>query len=942
LLADLVRQSIPALHVVVASRRDPPFPVARLRGQGAYAEIVGTELACTREETELLVGGLVGQHDASLAADVHAATGGWPAAVRMVAEVLSRVDQAARRDHVTRLPAPGGPLFSYLTDEALAAEEPATRTLLERLAPFERVHAGLLAALDPTLAPTEAAARLESLARRGVWLQAADEPGWYVIPSLARTLLAERAGSLPADRRVGAEWFESVGEQALALATWRAGADPEPVASLLARRGRALLATGRVTDVADAIASLPAELRDEPLDLLHAEALHVCGDWEGALARLRRHAEGDRPISAERAWRLGIIHHLRGELDEAGAAYDRGVVDGGDPVNESLLLAWQGALAWLRGDAERCARCASAALALATEAGDDGALATAHTVAAMEAALRSDRAANDAHYLRALDHAAAARDVLLTIRVRTNRGSRMLEEGFYQEALVELDAAIALAELAGYTLFRALALSNRGEVLCSLGQLESAQRDLEAARGLYEQLGSRMVSYPLAHLGTVLVTKGDMVLARGAFEEAVRQAEAVGDLQGLVPALAGLARCLVDDDPTAAAAAAARAVELGPVLGRVGALVAAAEVDRIRGDDEGARHHATEATQVARARRDRAGLAEALEVLARVDTDRTTDLLDEAAAIWTTLGAPVGLARVELARLELLGDRDARHEERAIEADAISRRLQELGCRRLAVTARRLADRWRDAARPDLEVTTLGGFALRRGGQVVPVTQWQSRKARDLLKILIARRGPVPREQLLDLLWPDEDEARSARRLSVTLSTLRAVLDPGKHHPPDHVIVADGQALRLDRDHVAVDVDRFLDVAERALSLPADDPHRPPLLASAETIYVGDFLDEDLYDDWAVALRERARDAYVRVLRALATHASRSGDHEAAVRAYLRVLERDPYDEGAHLGLVRALADAGRHGESRRAYRAYGQRMSELDVEAVPYPARPA
>ena len=64
-----------------------------------------------------------------------------------------------------------------------------------------------------------------------------------------------------------------------------------------------------------------------------------------------------------------------------------------------------------------------------------------------------------------------------------------------------------------------------------------------------------------------------------------------------------------------------------------------------------------------------------------------------------------------------------------------------------------------------------------------------------------------------------------------------------------------------------------------------------------------------------------------------------TGDHATGVRCNLRVLEHDAYDEHAHLGLVRAHLDAGQQGEARRAYQAYGARMSEIGVEAAPFPA---
>jgi DNA-binding SARP family transcriptional activator len=110
-------------------------------------------------------------------------------------------------------------------------------------------------------------------------------------------------------------------------------------------------------------------------------------------------------------------------------------------------------------------------------------------------------------------------------------------------------------------------------------------------------------------------------------------------------------------------------------------------------------------------------------------------------------------------------------------------------------------------------------------------------------------------------------------------------------------------------------------------------------LLAAEAAYAGDLLEEDLYEDWAAGAREEARDAYVRVARNLAADAAAAGDHDGAVRFLLRVLERDAYDEEAHLALVVALVEAGRHGEARRAFRTYRARMDEIGVEPAAFPA---
>jgi len=307
-------------------------------------------------------------------------------------------------------------------------------------------------------------------------------------------------------------------------------------------------------------------------------------------------------------------------------------------------------------------------------------------------------------------------------------------------------------------------------------------------------------------------------------------------------------------------------------------------------------------------------------------------------ALWHRVGDPVGAARTELALARLSPEIDDQ-----LLAEGATRRLATLGIRLpAAAAAAGLMAHVPVAEAAPIEIRTLGGFSVLREGEAIASGEWQSRKARDLVKILVARRGrSTPREMLMEALWPDEDPARLSNRLSVALSTARAVFDPDKRHPADHYIAADGESARLVMPSLTLDVDRFLRRAAVGLRLlgQGQDADALPHLGAAEAEYSGDFLEEDAYVDWATPLREEARAAYLAVTRALAETAGGTGDLDSAVRYHLRILERDPYDEDAHLRLVGTLAKAGRHGEARRHYRAYGGLMREIDVEAAPYPS---
>ena len=246
------------------------------------------------------------------------------------------------------------------------------------------------------------------------------------------------------------------------------------------------------------------------------------------------------------------------------------------------------------------------------------------------------------------------------------------------------------------------------------------------------------------------------------------------------------------------------------------------------------------------------------------------------------------------------------------------------------------------ADRPELSIATLGGFVVRRSGQPVSSSEWRSKKARDLLKILSARRGrPVPREQLFELLWPDEDPEPLANRLSVALATVRSILDPERRRASDWFVGADRSSVWLEVERVDLDLATFLaDVAEgRRLQRAGRGAEAVEAFKRAEAAYLGTFLEEDPYEDYTVGVRDEAQAAYAEAARDVARQAITSGDPDTAIRIQLRILEHDAYDERAHVGLVRALVAAGRHGEARRRYGVFASRMAEIGVEAAPFPA---
>ncbi|MFI0424170.1 tetratricopeptide repeat protein [Spongiactinospora sp. 9N601] len=912
----------PAAKVVIVSRRPPPGG-ARLPG----LRVLGpADLALSPEEVAAVLGQEYGIRDANAARQVHALTAGWPALVHQVGRQLSGSAPVPAELVAARLAAPGTALNGFVRTEVLAAFPPAICRLLTDLAYLGPVDAELCGEVGIGRAEKD----LDVLVRTGLLV-----PGgtaYRLVPLVGAVLLACRPLPAPARRRLlrqAASWYERAGLPAAAITAYRGLGDHAACVRVLLTDGEQGIANGSAPLIAEAVRELPRALHCRRLRLLLGQALTVTGRFEEALAVLLPLAESG--IDAALGWRLGSVHCLRARPHEAIEVFGRVRLSGvPDPADEAMLHSWHATAHWLTGDLATCGELAARALAAARRvtACTDAALdtpfgttawftaeAAAHAALALHAMLSGDPAATAEHHERALRLAGQAGDLVQAVRIHTDRSSLLLDEGKYADALAEALSAAALAEVCAAAAYLPGALGNAAEALTAMGRLDEAAGHLEHALSLHQHSGSAQAAHPLTGLGDIHRLRGQRQLAQAAYEDAVRVAESAGDLHALVPALCGLALAVHQDDPEAAERLAAQAAAIARGRRAARALVVCGRVAALSGDPVRAVQTAHQAAELARRHRDKAALAEALEMRAAAEGDpaQARLALAEALATWQVTGALLHVDRLRLVRGRLPG---ATSTER-LAARQAAERLQAAGVPLAPVS-------------PVVAVRTLGRFEVVVDGVPLPPSAWQSRKARGLLRILVSRRGrAVAREEIAEFLWPGEEPARVAHRMSVALSVLRSVLDPGRRVAVDHFVRTGSGSVALDTSQVGIDVETFLEEAEYGLNRPE---HGRALLIAAERRYTGDFLEDEPYEEWSGAVRELARATYLRVVRTLADLALDAADVDEAVRWLLRILGRDRYDEQSHLDLVRVLRSAGRHGEARRAYAHYLAAMRAIDV----------
>lgn len=210
----------------------------------------------------------------------------------------------------------------------------------------------------------------------------------------------------------------------------------------------------------------------------------------------------------------------------------------------------------------------------------------------------------------------------------------------------------------------------------------------------------------------------------------------------------------------------------------------------------------------------------------------------------------------------------------------------------------------------EVEVYTLGRFAVVVAGVDVTRQVCARRKAADLLKLMLASPDlALPMDVAMEALWPDAAPASARHSLTVHVSLLRKLLTPRPGVVP--VVAERAQTYRLrgvQADHVTFEAALR---SVRASLAAGNADAAAQALDHARALYRGDFLPNDVYLDWLVPLRGRLRDLHRETIRAMiAWHEGRHERREAIVWLE-RLFQTDPGDSQACEALMGALMAAG-------------------------------
>lgn len=241
------------------------------------------------------------------------------------------------------------------------------------------------------------------------------------------------------------------------------------------------------------------------------------------------------------------------------------------------------------------------------------------------------------------------------------------------------------------------------------------------------------------------------------------------------------------------------------------------------------------------------------------------------------------------------------------------------------------------SGQPFLRIQTLSQFQVYQGDRRLGLGN--NKKGQAILRYLITRPGRrASKEALIELFWPDEPPSQAAHKLHIAVSTVRRALETSLEGD-----IASGEIILFDDEHYSFNPDLSIELDYeqlaahmRAGEMLEQENRTSEAVAEYEAalaLYRGDLLTEDLYADWAAALRARLEEAYLTLAGRLAIHYLAQNRLAESAACCRQILNRDSFREDAYRCLMCCYSRLGQRNQAIREFHACAQILKrELGV----------
>ncbi len=301
----LVEHLPPQMHLILATRADPPFPLARLRAQGRLCEIRTAQLRFADAEARMFLETVMGLHLLpEVIATLQSRTEGWVAGLQLAA--LSLQGRADVTDFLTAFSGTHRFVLDYLSEEVFSRQPTSVQSFLLHTSVLDRLSGPLC---DAMTGKPGSQAMLEALERANLFVVPLDdERGWYryhhlFADMLRRHLRQAEPMLMPELHRRASTWYEQHELLAEAVQHALAVPDPELAARLIEPIALPVAFQGQIYTVLGWLRALPETLmHTRPFLCVHyARLLMFTNQFEEAEQLLQQAERRIQELPAEQA-----------------------------------------------------------------------------------------------------------------------------------------------------------------------------------------------------------------------------------------------------------------------------------------------------------------------------------------------------------------------------------------------------------------------------------------------------------------------------------------------------------------------------------------------------------------------------------------------------------------------------------------------------------------
>lgn len=497
----------PMVHVVIATRADPPLPLSRLRARGSLAELRARDLRFSLEEVAAYFESLALALEPNQVAALTSRTEGWAAGLQLAALSMRGRDNVA--EFIEAFAGRHEYIADYLADEVLRQQPEERTAFLLQTSILERMCASLCQAVvdssGEAYPPAHWQEQLVHLQQQNLFVVPLDDERlWYryhrLLADVLRQRLQEKSPHLvPELHRRASRWFEDHGLAGEAIHHALAAKDLERVAGLVETAGPLYLRRSEVATVLGWLGALPEEwLERRPSLALTAVLADInAGRLDGAERRIARiDEERLPPLLRSVAW-----------VARTQLCWFKGDLKGVSEFSEQILASVQGTSSTHEPDRTSGAIQELLAATFLAEASR----ALGNTARAMEACCRTIARTDGIH--AGSDSAAFLGNLKLKVSLLLyERNDLAAAERYAAEGL-------DLVSRAGHTLFEASAYATLASIRRALGEGSAAQELLQRAVAIVRK---RCVAHELAAYAAI---EARQHLQMGMIQEAVQWSE---------------------------------------------------------------------------------------------------------------------------------------------------------------------------------------------------------------------------------------------------------------------------------------------------------------------------------------------------------------------------------------------------------------------------------